>query len=202
MTLQIVSGISKPATTPPLSVYIRLKAKTLMDTYVDSIDKEISGLGTVTIFGPNALLIDEIYLLRQKVSSGETIMDPQGMAAFARELRSAGGDVNKIRLWWHSHHASSVFWSSQTDLKTIESFGAQGATWMVSLVTNKSGEYLTRVDIYDPLRVVLDGLSLVTVADTDEALMERVKAEIATKVEVMSIPVVKIYSKRKRGRKK
>jgi hypothetical protein len=89
-----------------------------------------------------------------------------------------GIDTSKLKLWWHSHANMGVFWST-TDENTIKLFDNG---WMISLVGNKKGEILSRLDIYDPIRFTLGNLELKIIIETDPLLEKQIEDEIAEKV--------------------
>jgi proteasome lid subunit RPN8/RPN11 len=168
-----------PLIPPRPKICITFSAKARMDAYIKVAGGEISGLGTVSIPEPNVFLIEEIFLLKQKNTYVTTDLNTAAQAEFIREWLQQGRNISTIRLWWHSHASGNTFWSSP-DCQTIESFG--GSDWMVSVVSNKRGDILARLDLYHPIRVVIDNLPFETLQSEDPVLMEEVKREVAAKV--------------------
>jgi hypothetical protein len=158
-------------------VLITLEAKKRLDLYIKLADGEISGLGRVRRLGPD-FLIEEVFLFEQESGPGDTELDPDSVAGWLTELIRRGEDPSQIKLWWHSHATMSVFWSG-TDEATASRFAN---SWMISVVGNKRGEYLCRLDLYEPVRLTIDGLRLEVHWSEDSALRTEVEAEIKEKV--------------------
>jgi len=65
----------------------------------------------------------------------------------------SGYDISKLRFWFHSHYYTEVFWSKQ-DIETISELANE--SYFISMVANKRGECLVRVDIYHPCELHFD----------------------------------------------
>ena len=115
-----------------------------LDLYISQCDYEISGLGTVESRN-GILVVSGLYLLDQQVTEGSTNLSSLAVAKFLAEAPQLGVDVNKVRLWWHSHAKFDTYWST-ADEEAIDSF--KSAPWFVSVVGNHAGQYLTRVDLF------------------------------------------------------
>ena len=74
-----------------------------------------------------------------------------------------------------SHANMGVFWSG-TDTATIRKIG--GSDFFVSLVTNKAGDYRVRLDIYKPLKFILDSIPLRIPPRVTQGLRERCQEEV------------------------
>lgn len=159
---------------------------------IEICPSEISGLGRVEPY-ENNLLISEVFILKQKVSSSDTELDPEGVCQLLSRFIQEGRDPSSIRLWWHSHGEMDVEWSD-TDEKTIHSFNGD---YMVSVMGNKQGQFLCRLDFFSPERRVMEGLPLVPLAEdggSDElALRESIEAEIQEKVRAV-LPIEHLIS--------
>lgn len=169
----------RDATRLPM-VYITPKAKAKLDLYVAEVPAEVSGLGTVEIFGKekNAFLITDVFLFKQECTGVETKLSSGDVSRFLIESIKAGHDPALIKCWWHSHVDMPVFWSATDDF-TAGSF-ANG--FMLSLVANKHREYLCRLDLYEPFRFTVDNLPLEVLFTEDLALREMIKREVKEKV--------------------
>jgi hypothetical protein len=143
---------------------------------------EIAGLGSVTEH-PKGFLIQDVFVLPQRVTDCDAELDPEALFGFLARFVADGGDPSSIQLWWHSHGDGEVYWS-ETDLETIERFpGAR----VISVVGNRQGELLCRLDLFAPRRERIEGLPLVKEASGEaplelESIRQEVLAEIKTKV--------------------
>jgi hypothetical protein len=126
--------------------------------YIHSVETEISGFGRVEKDGDN-LIITDVRIFPQIVSGSHTVMDARALAAFWDELIVAGEDIGKWKLWWHSHVNMAALFSS-TDHATIEEFDTEmpEENWMLSIVSNKMGKSLCRVDIFQPIRCTINDI--------------------------------------------
>lgn len=160
-------------------IYITTEARAKLQLYITAAEGEVSGLGQV-VREDNKLIVTDIFLLDQNCSASSTTITEEGLAKFMVECVQKDMDTSTIRLWWHSHADMSVFWSN-TDQKTIKEL-AGDFPWMLSIVGNKAGEYLTRLDITDPVIVSLDKLPLSVFIPTDKELEKQIQRELKEKV--------------------
>lgn len=165
-------------------VYITDDAKEILDLIVFSAKGEVSGLGTVKLINRHDLLIEEVFLLKQKCTPVETVLDQKDVARLINEMVREGRDTSLLKLWWHSHVEMPVFWSLGTDEVTISKLGRK---WMLSLVCNKFGDMLARLDIYDPVRVTLDNLPIQIQTTPSDELRQRVLDEMSEKIDFSEI---------------
>jgi hypothetical protein len=152
------SGNEFPEIVLKYDVYRKIKA------YTDLCSQEISALGSVR-YENNKLIVEELYLFDQFVTGSSTTLDPKDISKFLCEYIKLGKDPSTIKFWWHSHVNMGVFWSS-TDTGTIDRFSSE---WLLSMVTNKRGEFKLRFDLYSldgkPFRCHIDNLSYVVEYD-------------------------------------
>jgi len=158
-------------------VYITTEAKQRLDLYIQLADGEISGLGTVTRLG-NDFLVTAVHLFEQECTSASTDLSVEDVSKFLLEAVRSGLDPAALKLWWHSHCNMGVFWSA-TDDRTAEKF-SNG--WMLSLVGNRGKEYKCRLDLYEPIRLTLDGLRFEIRQPENSALRAALEAEVKEKV--------------------
>lgn len=158
-------------------VCITPEAKARLDLYIDLVDGEVSGLGRV-VSHHGALVITDIYLLRQECSATTTELHPEDVSNFLVSLIQQGVDPSELKLWWHSHADMSVFWSG-TDEKTASQFGNG---WMLSVVGNKRGDYLCRYDQWEPVDLMVNEIPLQIALPYDPALEDALAAEVEEKV--------------------
>ena len=115
-------------------------------------------------------------------------MDQAAVAAMLAELDSAGIDVGRVRAWIHSHAAFNVFWSA-TDVRTIEALAT--GDWLASLVVNKAGARLARVDVTFPVRATFDEVATIAVprlaqaAERNVSTIDKLMAVLDESVRVM-----------------
>ncbi len=164
-------------------VLITPEAKQRLDLYVQYAKGEISGLGRAKYDGFD-LLVEEIFLLPQDSGSSNTDLDPEGLSSFLTDWVNEGRNPAQLKLWWHSHANMGTSWSS-TDETTISGFNAD---WILSIVVNKQGDYLCRLDIYEPVRVTIDKLQLVVYCPEPTDLRNEIQQEIKDKVRTPKPP--------------
>ena len=101
-------------------IYITFEAKNKLDLYIECCDEEINGLGRVEKTG-NKLIINEIILLPQEVTSSSAETDNKALDEFILSEIENGGNVENLKMQWHSHVNMTTFWSEE-DKQTIEKF--------------------------------------------------------------------------------
>lgn len=106
---------------------------------------EVSGMAKSEITEELDVVVTDIALFEQTCSAASTELDDGALAKFLDSLTLAGEDPSKWNVWWHTHGLLSVFWSSTDDATISES--CHGINYLVSIVTNKAGEYKGRIDI-------------------------------------------------------
>lgn len=143
--------------------------------YAKSVNHEISGLGAIK-YNPDTHIIniEDIYLLRQRSTVGDTEIQPD---AIAQLLLDPNIDPSTIKFWWHSHGNLGVFWSQQ-DESCINGLG-QSMDWLVSLVIDRKHHYRLRLDIFRPQRITMDNLTLYIPFNIDK---KQLLAEVRSKV--------------------
>ncbi len=144
---------------------------------------EVSGLGTVEEFD-GGFLVTDLYLPKQACTPAGTELDQEAVATLLMELDNSGKDPGGLRFWWHSHADMNTFWS-KTDEQCIESLA--NGDYVLSLVTNKRGSMLARLDIFRPARVTLDDIPI-AVRTRDQNLLETCRREIQERVNDSPIP--------------
>lgn len=168
--------------TQKLMLYILPDAKRKLDTYVSLALGEISGLGKIKRMERGALLIEDIFIFDQDCTPSHTELNSD---AVSDDMLDADLDVATIRLWWHSHGDMDTFWSPE-DNETIHGLSNE---WMVSLVTNFAGDYLCRLDVYEPMQMTTENVSFQVYLEVDPALVENLRQEVRQKVRHTVPPV-------------
>lgn len=105
---------------------------------------EVGGMGYCHVEGATVVVTD-VFLLPQEVSAGSVDFDDDAIA-IACERAAIAGKIEELRFSWHSHGKMDTFWSSVDDA-AIEKYLACGTPWMASLVVNRAGKLLGRVDV-------------------------------------------------------
>jgi hypothetical protein len=167
------------------TIVLTHEAKQKLIAYIMNVENEVGGLGSIEINGDTITVLD-IFLLEQTVTGASTRLSPDGIAKFYQERKEINphDDFSSYKLWWHSHHNFSVFWSG-TDNQTIDSFDQETIenNFMVSIVGNQKEEMRARVDIYHPFRCSMDNLDISTLGEHneyEEAIIEEIKSKVKT----------------------
>lgn len=153
--------------------------------YAKLSDTEISGFGIVR----NMKVVKLLPLQPQICSSGETEITPETKVALHESLKKSGSTF--YNLWWHKH-PNSLFWSNQ-DEEAIELLGVHRTDLIYSIELNSEGQYICRIDQFDPFRYTWDG-ELIVETNYNSNLIQQIKEEIRQKVTVRKIlmPTVKL----------
>ena len=165
-------------------VYLSVQAYQKMKIWVQMAQGEISWLGTVSeTRGKDghleAFLIEDIHLLKQDCSGAHTALDDESVGQFLAEMVKRGEDTSKIKAWLHSHGSLRCFWST-TDEDCIS--GLANSSYLISLVTNKDGNILARVDIFKPFHVSVNEVSVEILYPENDQFQEFCKKEFKAKV--------------------
>ena len=137
-----------------LSAYVYQRMRYL----VDNMDAEIAWLGTVTKKANN-FQINEIYVPTQEVTASSVDANPEMMSGLIPELIEKHGKeealtkiIPNMRAFCHSHHTMKTFWSA-TDEAGIN--GLANSHYLISLVLNRDGDILGRIDFFKPNRMTI-----------------------------------------------
>jgi hypothetical protein len=156
--------------------------------YVNACDYEINGFGYVTHLDDHTVRIEDVFILRQTVSVGSAVTEPDEVANHITQMIEQGKDTSSLRFQWHSHvHMQSYF--SGTDTSTINEYA--NCDWMISLVVNKREEFAVRLDIYQPFRLTTPTQLKVFVAQDDamaKACAQEVEEKVSARVYVSPTP--------------
>ena len=174
-----------------LTVKIALPVLERVRHYVDIAPGEVSALGVVERVGED-LVVTDLFLPKQSCSGASTEMDPADVAKLLVDLETQGIDPKTLRLWLHSHADMNTFWS-QTDAETIAGLCNDG--FLLSVVTNKKGAMLARVDVFEPIPFTIDKVPVEPLLP-DFGLRDQCKVEIEAKVQRAVLPAVRVASQR------
>lgn len=178
-----------------IKVVLSALANEKLKHYIDCIEYEISGLGLVEKRDDGSLYVPDIFLLKQEVSGAETDLDSHAVAEFVDEkLQDPDFPIENLKLWWHSHVRMGVFWSG-TDVATINRLDTEQSeeNWMLSIVGNKLGNRLARLDVYAPHRMWMNELKIEV--EEDQTLKEAIKKEIEEKVTIRTLQATNNFPK-------
>jgi proteasome lid subunit RPN8/RPN11 len=142
-----------------VTIYIPEDVFRSITLYSDLAIGEISWIGDIYTT-QNIINVDNTYLLKQKTTDENTTLDNKSYAMFIMNYIKQGKDEANLKLWVHSHGIYPVSWSKK-DVETIETHSR--ADYFVSIVVNKAGDILARVDIFKPFRITLNNVKVVVV---------------------------------------
>lgn len=176
----IYTKIGASGFTPP-TLFILSETKERLDLYIQCAKGEVSGLGEVSQIGRN-FLVTAVHLLKQESTDGDTKIEKSAIHDYLYHAMRNEINPNSLKLWWHSHGDGNVFWSG-TDDGTIAEF----KNWIISIVGNKSGEYLTRLDIFTPIHLTVKNLDFRIRFLENKPLRKEIEREVAEKVKQRKI---------------
>ena len=165
-------------TAEDIRLYLLPEVEERIRHYTDLAASEVSGLGTVEEF-EGGFLVTDLFLPKQTCSPGGTELDQDSVATLIMELDEAGKDAGTLRFWWHSHGNLNTFWS-HTDEECINNLA--NGDYVLSMVTNKRGHVLARLDIFRPVRVVVDEVP-VAVRSRGQSLRDQCRREVEERVD-------------------
>jgi len=165
-------------------VLLSEEAERQLRVWTQAAEGEFSCFGVVEKAEDSGIITVVKFFLPEQICSGaHTSPDRQAMGKLMTELVREAYDVSMLRCWAHSHADMNTFWSHE-DSDSIEQMN--NGEWLLSIVTNKAGHFLARLDIYAPFRTTLDKLPIKyqSSAPQDEALerelLAKVNADIVT----------------------
>lgn len=164
-----------------MKIILTAKAAMKMRYYTEIAPGEVSGLGKSSINEEGNVVVEDIHLFKQVCTAAHTDINQADQAAWLYNLRRAGEDMTKWNVWWHTHGHIAVSWSP-TDTDTIEREKTNN-NHLVSIVTNKKGDFLGRVDVFpvdtSPFGVTFKGHKIdATVEVSYEDNMDQEAAEL------------------------
>lgn len=152
-----------------------------------SLPNEVTGIGTVQVVDPEHLLVTEIFLPYHKTSPGDCEFADGELNQIMYDLieRDPEHGASELRFRWHSHGYGNVFWSGK-DENDINDWDA---SWVVNLVMNARGEYLARLDYFEPLRIREHPVTLQIDYPEELAIRAACQQELQQKQSVILPPV-------------
>jgi proteasome lid subunit RPN8/RPN11 len=164
-------------------LFIPAEIEERIHTYVRSVDTEIAGMGEATIDEYGNIVMTDIAIYDQEVTSGTADLSSESLAKFQMELIEQGKSPKNWIVWWHSHAHMDAFFSGR-DTATIDS--SNEFSHMVSLVVNKRRERRARVDTYHPFRFTESNIDIIVGKTKEEDVPEAIKTEVEQKVHIKS----------------
>ncbi len=143
-------------------VYIKWMALEKLKLYIEICPGEICGIGFVSR-GEGIPVIENLFLVHQEASLWETKLDTGALFNLLENAIKDGLDPWQIRVWWHSHAIWDLSWS-ETDESTIDAFPVD---WLISIVGNKRGEHMARIDWRGPVRKTINDVKLIGIGERD-----------------------------------
>ncbi|HEY3294964.1 MAG TPA: hypothetical protein VGL38_05980 [bacterium] len=181
--------LSRNSRRDPVQLGIRIQidavAMQKLWTWTEVARGEVSALGLVEEIrnvdsgAITALLVTDLFLVKQKCSMDETTMDAQAVAQLMTDLEAKGIDSRRLRLWAHSHAGMSVFWSA-TDDQCVENLA--NGEWLLSLVVNKKHDAQMRLDEFSPCHLYLTDVVFEIAYPLIDGLAEQCLTEFKAKV--------------------
>jgi len=163
-------------------ILISKLAYTKMWHYVDIAGDEVGWLGTVERM-PGALLIKDVFLLKQKVSAAQTVITEEGLTEFGEEILQLpdGVDIyNNIRFWGHSHVNMGTSPSGQ-DENQMELFKNSEHPYFIRGILNKRGRMEFTIFFYDT-GVKIEDAEWAIYEPVDVSVRDTIEAEFKEKV--------------------
>lgn len=183
------------ASTMPRVLFSR-EVYTKMWTMIDLSEMEVGWMGLVQRDGFD-FIIEDVFLVRQEVSSSTTIITEEGLAELVMEMLGEGDDAaiektQRLHFWGHSHVNIETLPSPQDERQTMK-FLESGIPVFIRGIFNKKGS--ARFDIY----MVESGLKIadapwMLIEPEDTALRDRIAAELSDKVSKHQPPKRRVYS--------
>jgi hypothetical protein len=149
--------------------------------YIDQVDGECSGMGTVENDENGNLYIKDLFLMpcTSQPAFTEILEGALDRLLVEEHMKDPDNEeMPKFNLWWHSHVDMGVTFSS-TDDKTIEILATD--TYMLSIVANRKRQMTARLEVFKPFRMSFP--SIAAYVETDDLVdIDEINAEIAGKV--------------------
>lgn len=171
---------------PIVEIILTKLANQKLFYYIEECPVEISGFGKVKELpqeeddSTKRFQIYDIEILPQEVSGADAEMSEEDLAKFLHAKMKAKKSVVDYKCWWHSHADFGAFFSS-TDEGTID--GSTDFPYLISIVGNKAGDLIGRLDLYKPLRMTFEAVIL-TEQEENKSLRQKIRKEIEGKVAI------------------
>lgn len=142
---------------------------------------EINGYALVRKVRSNLFKVDTdtVFITDQLIEVGHVNTTPQGVMQANRLYMDADDGVELLQ--WHSHGPINAYHSSE-DLRTADNFGRGSVNpWRIWVVVNASGEFVARLEQYQPIRIGVP-MEVVMVPDDYDNVARIVRDDVARHV--------------------
>lgn len=131
-----------------MQIYLTQEVNDFIDEVVARVNAEVGGVGYAyedLPDNPGRIIVDDVFLIPQIVS-GASVDFSKDAVAIAIERAVEDDRLSDLRFSWHSHGSLGVGWSG-TDEGGINDYLTGGVPWLASMVVNRAGDTLARVDV-------------------------------------------------------
>lgn len=109
-------------------------------------------MGFISKSEDNLFILEDLVLTPHHGSLGEADLDQDAYPKWLEALEKIGKDITKMRVQIHSHGDMPPYFSEEDMLTIREDYLLD---WMISIVGNRKGELLGRLDIFKPIPLSL-----------------------------------------------
>jgi hypothetical protein len=165
-----------------LALVIPIKMKNVLD-HLAKKPLEWTAFGEIEEIredGVQYFILKDIAFPKQENSGAATELTGDSYADFGATLHREKKDSSKYRLWIHSHNTMAAFWSG-TDTDQMESFITPNTTHRLSLVVSSTHQWRACLNLNKPVRMDFDLGILFNDCVTDQAELDRYKADLESK---------------------
>lgn len=133
---------------PPIlnHIYITPEARTKQERLIMAVPDEIAWFGLVRDNDRGLLIVDDIVVPEQEVSSHDVDYD---MESIHKWMEENPNDVGRLRYFGHSHGSHGVFLSKTDKDDFIEMMKQTGVPYIACYVGNRKGEEMCQVEIFE-----------------------------------------------------
>lgn len=173
---------SRKILTAQTQVWLSAEAERQLRVWTQAAEGEFSCFGVVSYTPESGRIIVEKFFLPEQICNGvATKPSESAMCDLMTELSRSGYNMSSLCCWAHSHVNMGVFWSGE-DSDTINQM--ENDSFILSIVTNKQGQFRVRLDLYAPLRLTIDEISLhfLSASPRDEVLEAELKSKVKREV--------------------
>jgi len=160
-----------------MNLKITIDAYYKLKYFTENVDGEISGLGKVRELS-DCLEVYDIEIFEQRVSGISSNLDTEILAKFLTDKAVKNESVKDYKVWWHSHSSMDSFFSV-IDETTIDQ--SSEFPYLVSIVINKKSKIQARLDIFEPIRLIVP-LEIEMSFEENKEIEKQCQKEISEKV--------------------